>query len=269
MNRRRSFLSLLCLVLCAMPVLSQSTAQTQAWGVLNHGLTDKDTGERALAVRVLGLLQGDAKASQLAISALKDQKPEVRAAAADSLGQIKVKAAVAPLASTILGGEDDISVILACARSLIALGDARGYNVYYAVLTGERKTGASLLDQQKKMLKDPKALAQFGFEQGIGFIPFASLGYGAFKMLNKDDISPIRAAATKMLVNDPDPKTTKALVAAADDASWIVRVAALEALGRRGDATVIPQIESRLNDDKDAVRYTAAGAIIRLSRSAK
>jgi HEAT repeat protein len=269
MNRRTRFLLVLSLTISAIPMLAQQPAQTKAWDVLNAGLTDKDAGERAVAVRVLGLLPGDAQAQKLALTALKDEKPEVRAAAADTLGQLKAKSAATPLADTILGGEQDVSVILACARSLILLGDARGYNVYYAVLTGERKTGASLLDQQKKMLKDPKALAQFGFEQGIGFIPFAGLGYGAFKMMNKDDVSPVRAAATKMLINDPDPKTTAALVAAAGDKSWIVRMAALEALGRRGNRTVVPQIETHLDDEKDVVRYTAAGAIIRLSNPTK
>jgi hypothetical protein len=32
-----------------------------------------------------------------------------------------------------------------------------------------------------KMLKDPKAMAQMGFEVGIGFVPFAGAGYGVFK----------------------------------------------------------------------------------------
>jgi len=42
------------------------------------------------------------------------------------------------------------------------------------------------------MLNDPKKLAIFGFEQGVGFIPFGGLTLSAFRSLTKDDISPIR-----------------------------------------------------------------------------
>ena len=90
---------------------------------------------------------------------------------------------------------------MAGARSLIALGHPTGYAVYYAVLTGEKKSGGALLDEQKKMLKDPKKMAEFGFEQGIGYIPFAGIGLGAFKTVTKDDASPMRAAAAKILAN--------------------------------------------------------------------
>jgi len=226
-------------------------------------LADKTTDERAIAVRVPGLLENDPKAQELALKALADDKPEVRAAAAEALGQMNAKSAAPKLEQVILGNEKEVAVILACARSMIQLGDNRGYNVYYAILTGERKSGGGLLDDQKKMLQDPKKMAQFGFERGIGFIPFAGIGYGAFKQFSKDDESPVRAAAAKMLIKDPDPKSREALISAASDKSWIVRMAALDSLARRGDPTVIPQIMPQLDDEKDVVRYTAAGAIIR------
>src|SRR5262249_950005 len=145
----------------------------------------------------------------------------------------------------------------------IALGNNRGYSVYYAILTGEKKTGGTLLDDQKKMLKDPKKMAQFGSEQGIGFVPFAGLGYTGFKMLTKDDVSPVRAPAVRMLAKDPDSKSEEALLAATCDKSWIVRMAAVESLALRGDPKVAPQLEPKLEDGKDAVRYTTAAAIVR------
>jgi len=259
----RVFFSVLPLVLT-----QHAPAQTpveQCWTVLRAGLSDKSTENRAAAVRVLGLLPNDPTAAQLATTALADEKPEVRSAAADALGQMNAKEAGPKLADIILNGEKDAGVVLACGRALIALGDNRGYGVYYAVLTGERKNGASLLDQQKKMLNDPKKMAQFGFEQGVGFIPFAGLGYGGFKMLTKDDVSPVRAAAVRVLAKDRDPKSEQALVTATSDKSWIVRMAALESLALRGNPEVTPRLVARLNDDKNVVGYTAAGAIIRLS----
>ena len=176
------------LLLSAVPVFAQSPAD-KAWAILKSGLAEKSVEQRATATRVLGLLENNPEAEKLALTALGDEKPEVRSAAADALGQMKAKSAAPKLAAT-LKEEKEVSVVIASARSLIALGNPLGYAVYYAVLTGERKSGSSLLEDQKKMLKDPKKMAQFGFEQGIGFIPFASVGYGAFKALTKDDASP-------------------------------------------------------------------------------
>jgi HEAT repeat protein len=250
-----------CLALSAERLYAQSTAE-KAWPTLQAGLAEKGD-DRVVAVRVLGLLENNPKAAEIATAALGDEKPAVRAAAASALGQMQAKSALPKLKESVMA-EKEPGVVMAEARCLIALGDPLGYAVYYAVLTGEKKSGGGLLDEQKKMLHDPKKMAQFGFEQGIGFIPFASIGVGAIKALTKDDSSPVRAAAARILANDSDPKSGEALIEASSDKSWIVRAAALDALSHRDDPGVIPKIESKLDDDKDAVRYTAAAAIIHL-----
>jgi len=238
--------------------------KAQAWSVLYAGLGDKSADKRSTAVQVLGLLPGDAQAEKAAVDALKDDKPEVRAAAAQALGDMKAKGAAPQLVEMFADKEP--AVIIAAAHALIELGDNRGFNVYYAILTGEQKSGASLMDEQKKMLNDPKKMAQFGFEQGIGFIPFAGLGYGAFKMVTKDTTSPVLAAAALTLAKDPDPRSGQALAAtAADNKSWIVRAAALNAMALRGVTALLPTAESQLGDSKEEVRYSAAAAVIRLT----
>src|SRR5260370_555192 len=83
----------------------------------------------------------------------------------------------------------------------------------------------------------------YGFEGGIGFIPFAGIGWGAIKAIRKDDSSPVRAAAAKVLAKDPDPAATKALADAVGDKSWLVRAAALEALAKRGDPSVLDTVQ--------------------------
>jgi len=241
------------------------TPRDKAWPVLYAGLSDNNVDKRTTAVQVLGLIPGDPQAEEAAMHALKDEKPQVRAAAAKALGDMKYKAAL-PTLTAIINTDNDAGVILAAARSLIDMGDIRGYNVYYAILTGERKSGTSLMDEQKKMLNDPKKMAQFGFEQGIGFIPFAGLGYGAFKMVTKDNTSPVLAAAALTLAKDPDPKSGQALAdAASGNKSWIVRAAALNALAFRGETSLLPAAEAQLEDPKEEVRYSAAAAVIHLS----
>jgi len=245
-------------------VMMAQTSADKAWTALQAGIAAKALDDRAAAVRLLGLLQNNPKAAELALKSLNDPKPEVRTAAADALGQMKAASATQTLKDLIMK-ETDAGVVIACAHALISLGDPLGYNVYYAVLTGERKSGGSLMDSQKKMLNDPKKMAKFGFEQGIGFVPFGGIGYGAFKVATKDDDSPVRAAAAAVLAKDPDPKSGDALVASASDKSWIVRAAALDAISRRNDPSLLPKIEDKLNDDKDIVRYSAAAAILHLT----
>jgi HEAT repeat protein len=257
-------ISLILLFFAAVvPAFSQDPAD-KAWTVLQAGLSNSNTDNRTVATRLLGGLPNNQKAQEQALKALADNKPEVRAAAAEALGTMQAKSAI-PQLQDLCRTDKDAGVVISCARALVNLGDPLGFNIYYAVLTGELKSGASLMDEQKKMLKDPKKLAQFGFETGVGFIPFGGLTLGVFRSLTKDDVSPIRAAAAEVLVKDPDPKTTAALKTALSDKSWIVRAAAADALGKRKSSSAIPALEPVLDDDKEAVRYTAAVSIIHLS----
>ncbi|HYV75218.1 MAG TPA: HEAT repeat domain-containing protein [Candidatus Binatia bacterium] len=264
--RRFLRLSSSALAFCflSLQLFAAETTKDKAWSVLYSGLRENSVDKRTTAVQVLGLLPGDPKAEEAALKALSDEKPEVRAAAAKALGDMKAKNAIPRLMG--MYNDKDPGVIMASGKALIVLGDERGYNVYYAILTGERKSGTSLMDEQKKMLNDPKKMAQFGFEQGIGFIPFAGMGYGAFKMLTKDNTSPVLAAAALTLAKDPDPKSGQALAdTAANNKSWIVRAAALNALALRGETSLLPSAEAQMGDPKEEVRYSAAAAVIRLT----
>ena len=251
------------LVLLLAGVAAAKGPKQKAWQMLQAGATAKSTGERATAVRVLGLIQNDRQAVELAEKALQDEQAPVRAAAATALGQMGSKGSIPKLKEALK--DQAVEVVMAATHSLRALGDATAYEVYYAVLTGERKSGAGLVEHQKQMLKDPKKMAQFGFEQGLGFVPFASVGYGVVKAVRRDDTSPVRAGAAKVLASDPDPRSGQALVEAATDKSWIVRAAALDALARRGDASLLEAIVAKMSDENDAVRYTAAAAVVRLA----
>jgi HEAT repeat protein len=226
-------------------------------------LVEKSTEKRAIAVHVLALLPGDARALQLAQKAATDDKPEVRVAAAIALGQLHGKGSVAILQKLLSDAEP--SVVLAAASALMPSKDPAAYAVYYEFLTGERKTNKGLVKEQMKILRDPKKMAEVGVEQGVGFIPFAGMGLSAFQALHTDDVSPIRAAAAKMLANDPDPDSGKALVEESADKSWLVRTATLEAIAKRGDPKLLDGIAPAMKDDNTSVRCTAAAAVIRLS----
>jgi HEAT repeat protein len=241
------------------------TPAARAWTLLEQGAASNDKDTRARAVESLGLLVHNDRARKLAESKLKDSESSVRAAAATTLGQIGLKAATPALTAAV--HDKEAEVVFACASALLKLGDRTAYGVYYAVLTGERKTGEPLVESQLKMLKDPDALARIGFEQGIGFIPFGGIGLTAFKSFRADNVSPVRAAAAQRLAADPDPASGQALAKAAGDEKWLVRASAASAIAARGDRALEPAVVARLDDDNETVRFNAAAAVVRLETS--
>ncbi len=247
------------------PPKKEQSVKEQAWELLLSGTKDPHTAKRATAVRVLSLLRGQPKATALAKVALDDDKYPVRVAGALALGELRATSAIPKLKEAL--SDKEPVVVLAAAHSLVQMKDEDAYEVYYEILTGERRGGKGLIAGQLDVLKDPKKMAMLGFQEGIGFVPFAGIGYMAIRTIMKDDSSPVRAAAAKVLADDKDPTASKALVhAALDDKHELVRTAALDALARRGDPSVIAQISDAMTDAKDSVKYTAAAAVLHLAQ---
>jgi HEAT repeats len=235
----------------------------QAWGLLREGAKETKTDRRAAAVRALSVLRGESRAVRLSSGALADDKLKVRAAACEALGELGAVSATPKLRLAL--DDKDISVVLAAAQALHKLKDPAGDEAYYSILTGDRKGTKGLVAGQLDTLKDPKKMALLGFEEGIGFVPFAGIGYSAFKAIHTDDSSKVRAVAARMVAHDPDVLTQNALVqAAVTDKSALVRAAALASLSERGNPAVIAGIADAMADGNDTVKYTAAGVILHL-----
>ena len=156
------------------------------------GRPQRSEGGRAHGGRPsLGLAAGNQRARQLAEWVLSDEKEAVRAAGAEALGQIGLPAAAPALKKALK--DESAEVVFSAAGALFELKDPAAYEVYFAVLTGERKSGEGLVQSQLDMLKDPQALAKIGFETGIGFIPFGGIGYKAVKAFtSRQDIAGAR-----------------------------------------------------------------------------
>lgn len=270
MPARKSRVSVLTLYSLVFMVLTTGLGRAQstddrAWTLLASAVKQNKADKRATAVRVLGLVPNDERAVHFAEDALQDPKAEVRAAAATALGHMRAAGSVAELKKAL--SDKDFSVVLAAAHALHELKDPACYEVYYAILTGRRKSGAGFFEQETEMFHDPKELAKIGFEQGIGYVPYAGIGWDAVRTIMKDrnDGSPAKAAAASNLVSDPDPRTGAALLSAAHNRNWVIRVAALQAIAERGDFSLAAKIEPLLNDSRQEVSYTAAATIVRLS----
>jgi len=89
----------------------KSETREKAWAILREGLKSTNTEKRAKAARALGLLTGNAEAEKAAILALKDEKPNVRLAAAAALGSMHAEGAKGNLEEAL--GDSEPSVVLA------------------------------------------------------------------------------------------------------------------------------------------------------------
>ena len=240
----------------------KETSKDQPWQILEAACKSTNATQRATATRVLGLLPENVRATEMAEQALSDSNADVRASGANALGAMHARKSIPLLKKTL--DDKDPTVVLAAAHSLYQMHNNSAYEVYYAILTGQRKGNRGLIASQLATISDPKKVAELGFEEGIGFLPFAGIGWRAIKEIRTNDGSSVRAASAKFLADDPDPATTRVLVEAVGDNNWLVRTAALEALAKRGDPSALDTVQQSMSDDKDTVRYTAAAATLRL-----
>ena len=118
------------------------------------------------------------------MKALDDSKPNVRAAAALALGQMKVTSAVPKLQDSVKK-EKEMPVVIASARALVDMEDPVGYAAYYAVLTGERKTGQSLMDQQTQNAEGSQENGCVRFSAGHRVCPLCRNGVWRVQSVNE------------------------------------------------------------------------------------
>jgi len=57
----------------------------------------------------------------------------------------------------------------------------------------------------------------------------------------------------------------RALSKATSDTDWVVRAAAIQAIAKRGDPTLLPDVSQAMSDKKDIVRFSAAAAVLHLT----
>lgn len=266
-SRLVTFVGMVCILgasSLAAPAQDIESPKHKAWDMLMTAAFSPHASERTNGIRALGSLRGDSQARQLAENGLSDPNTDVRRAAATALGQMRAKESIPKLENAL--SDKKIPVVMAAAQSLRELkADKSAYEVYYELLTGERKTNDGLIAKQLETLRNPKVLAEIGFSEGIGFVPFAGIGWDAWRTIHKKDPNPVRAVAASLLAHDPDPASADALVKATNDKDWIVRAAAVEAIAQRGDASLLPQVAKKFLDKNEKVRYSAAAAVIRLS----
>jgi HEAT repeat protein len=240
-------------------LLPSAESTNKAWNILQAGAHDKSVEKRAQAVSALGLIAADATAVETAEHALQDSKSDVRRAAVTALGDMGSKASLPKI--RVLLEHADAKTVVPIAAVLKKFDDPKGYEIYYEILTGERKAGGGIFDG----LKDRKSLEKMGVEEALGVIPFGGIGIGAYDYFKQNDSSNVNAAAATAIAQDRDPASEKALVRASFGGKEIVQVSALRALAKHGDPAVVKDIEPAMYSGKSLISYTAAAAVVHLT----
>ena len=232
----------------------------EASGILRAGLQDKSVEKRVEAITALGVAAGDARALTTLEGCLQDPRPEIRTAAVAALGDMNAKSSLPKIKALL--SYSDAKTTLAIAAVLKKFGDPEGFEIYNELVTGERKDGQKLTDG----ITDRKGLEKLGAETTIGFLPFGGAATGTYGYISHSSNSAanVYVIAVNALAEDPDLQVKKALVQAAFGGKVPVRVAALRALAKRGDPTVVNDIEPAMHSDKAVISYTAAAAILHL-----
>jgi HEAT repeat protein len=91
------------------------TPREKAWGILREALRDDSADKRAKAFRALRLLPRSAEAGKAAVGTLKDDKANVRLAAAVALGSMPAEHATSELEKVLSDSEP--VVVLAAAKT--------------------------------------------------------------------------------------------------------------------------------------------------------
>ena len=147
--------------------------------------------------------------------------------------------------------------------------DSSGEDLLLAVAAGDThdKLGRIKAEKHKaaKELHSPGALVRIGIVQGSGYFlgPFG-FGVKAIDYIHKNGGDPGRAAAVDLLAEEHTETVHEALVYALADKDFAVRAAAAKGLGDWPGNDTAEQLRPLFDDDKLAVRLTAAAAYIRV-----
>jgi HEAT repeat protein len=240
-----------------------------AWDVLQKGIKDGNPEKRKMTASALAGAGANPEALQMLYDAMvNDKDPEVRQAAAGSLGEMKARVAI-PKLKTAMDSDPEVSFV--AARSLWLMGDRSGRDLIEEVATGQLKKTTGIVSQAKleasRRLHDPNGLAKMGALEAAGVLmgPF-SIGLKLATEFAKDSGAQGRLLAVSLLLQQCDGESASAIQTAfEDDKNEIVRSGAAKALGTCGGNAIVPQLNDALVSEKFSVQIAVAATLIRIS----
>lgn len=252
--------------------VSTETAVDRAWSMLSHKVAASEPEhDRIQALAALGTMGYDPRAAKLIGDAIVGHDRDVRTAAILAAEKTKNPELIARLREAL--DDERPQVAYAAATTLWKMHDESGEDLLLAVVSGERRDQPGLIGKEKhkaaKEMHNPKALAKIGIDQASGYFlgPFG-FGVTAIEFIHKNGGDPARAAAVDLLAQQHTQTVHGALIAALKDHDFAVRAAAAKGLGEWPGEDTQRELLPLFDDDKLAVRLTAAASYIRITEPA-
>jgi hypothetical protein len=244
-----------------------------AWSMLTAAVTDaKHTQHRVQALAAIGTLGASPRAEEMLITAMHDPDLDVRTAAILAAGQGKDRNLIPQLRGML--DDKEPQVTFTAASTLWKMNDRSGEDILRAVVDGERKANAGLVNgaihTANEDLHDPSTLARIGALQGATLLlgPFG-FGIGAYEYIHKNGGGqPARVIAVEQIAQQKTATIREELIAALDDKDPTVRAAIAKALGEYRDKAVLTALGNLFYDPKLPVRLTAASSYLRSTGAA-
>jgi HEAT repeat protein len=240
-------------------------------------LNEKTGGdaEREDAIRVLGIIRDPGSAGAL-IAALKDEKKEIRNAAASALGKLRDPRAVDAL-STII--RDEKGYINASAASALGeIGDKRALELFLKELKTVKKHQRRILIRAMGNLGDPRAVKHMAPYVNDGDQWLRETVVNALLKIddpvikdpllmvlrNKKERKNTRTLAAKGLVKLDSPGAREALTGLLARGDKDIKVIVAGAMGDSKDPGFVDSLLEALEDPDYSVRYRAVDALAKI-----
>jgi HEAT repeat protein len=213
----------------------------------------------------LGQMGSNPRSLKLIEAAMQDKDVDVQTAAILAAGQSKA-AAIRPAMHGQLNSKEP-QVAYTAALALWKMGDHAGKDILVAVIDGERRASATLIDGTEhdidKTLHSPSELAKIGVMQGAGMLlgPFG-FGITAYEYIKKNGGDSARVNAIEAVAEEKSEAIRKVLLAALGDKDLGVRAAAAKALASYRQPAVSAAVAKLFYDPKQPVRLTSAAAYL-------
>lgn len=226
--------------------------RTEAWEELRKAAEAANPEDRSEALRTMADLH-DQRAVPLMKSFLTYKQPSVRAAAARGLGHLHRSEAREDIEKLL---EDPVPPVRESAAA--ALADL-GAEASVTVLT--RKLGDAAFSVRAAVAA---ALLQLGQ-------PFESVGPTLRALAQHNDPASRSSAAFAMgkATKLNRQEATNLLLGLTDDPLPGPKIVALRSLGHIADPAIVPDLKASMHDPNEAVRATAAGALLHVLPLAK
>ena len=226
-----------------------------AAGILEAAWESFQANSRRLACDLMGRIGGDAAQARL-ITALLDPDPELRTAAARSLGRrgcaSALPALVRRLEAAVREGEEEAEEAEAVADALVAIASAKDASESGVVertieLLSCRREGA----EERFRLAAARIMGRIGRPEDAATIGF----------LMSDASAPVRRAALEALARLTPGEVPEPLRMALADEDPLVRITAASALGSCEDPHFVEDLASLGGDEDARVRAAAMRAL--------